>query len=155
MTKPSGNVRRIVRLSILIFVIWGAFTLVRGYWQRDEQARETAQAYEFVEGHGELISHLACFCGCVKRNSHSSLDTCFVSRRDESGRVIARDPHAITCPVCISEARDAEHMLHEGKSAAEIRRAVDARYDSGDASMKTATPPPPPVAEPPPSARAQ
>lgn len=132
-------VRFAIRIALLSFVAYAAWTLVRGYWQQDEMHRKVAEAYEFVIQHGEVTSYLPCFCGCGKRESHSSLDSCFVTRRDKSGRMVSRDPHAETCKVCIDVAVDAKQMLRDGRTLTEIRSAVESKY-AAEYPFRTNTP---------------
>lgn len=100
LCRPDGAttypVRLAIRIAALSFLAYAAWTAARGYWQRQEARREIAQAYEFVIQHAEVTSYLPCFCGCERREGHSSLDSCFVSRRDEAGRMVSRNAHAET-----------------------------------------------------------
>ena len=50
--------------------------------------------YRFAAAHPEVLSKMPCFCGCENR-SHRHNDDCFVSARDERGRVTAWEPHGI------------------------------------------------------------
>ena len=50
--------------------------------------------YRFAAAHPEVLSQMPCFCGCENR-SHRHNDDCFVSARDERGRVTAWEPHGI------------------------------------------------------------
>ena len=132
-------VRLAIRAALLVLLVYAVWTAVRGYAGQDEAHRHIAQAYAFVFEHGEITSHLPCFCGCGKREGHSSLDACFVSRRDAAGRMIARDAHAETCKVCIDVALDAARMRREGASVGEIQRAVETKY-TDSVSLRTDTP---------------
>jgi hypothetical protein len=50
--------------------------------------------YRFAAEHPEVLSHIPCFCGCENRG-HKHNDDCFVSGRDEHGRVTDWEPHGI------------------------------------------------------------
>src|SRR5262245_37494309 len=50
--------------------------------------------FRFAAEHPEVLSKMPCFCGCESRN-HRHNDDCFVSARDERGRVTAWEPHGI------------------------------------------------------------
>ncbi len=97
MSDHTGYpVRLAIRVAVVSFVAYATWVAVQGYWRQHEAHREIAQAYEFVIRHGEVTSYLPCFCGCGRREGHSSLDSCFVSRRDKAGRMVSRDSHAET-----------------------------------------------------------
>jgi PBP1b-binding outer membrane lipoprotein LpoB len=51
-------------------------------------------AYRFAATHPDVLSQMPCFCGCENRG-HRHNDDCFVSARDERGRVTAWEPHGI------------------------------------------------------------
>jgi hypothetical protein len=65
--------------------------------------------------------------------SHTSLRDCFL--KQEGGF----EPHASGCEVCVDEAIAAQRLLVEGRSAAEIRRVIDATF--GSRGKPTITPP--------------
>jgi len=144
----SVTVRVAARIGLTLLVIYAAWVATRAFWQGEDFERDTARAYEFVIPHPEVSSYLPCFCGCGKREGHSSLDSCFVSRRDAAGRMIARDPHAETCKVCVNVALDASRMIRAGVGLPEIRRRVEATY-AVERSLWTDTPPPPQTSHPP------
>jgi hypothetical protein len=50
--------------------------------------------FRFAAEHPEVLSKMPCFCGCESRG-HRHNDDCFVSARDERGRVTAWEPHGI------------------------------------------------------------
>ena len=50
--------------------------------------------FRFAAEHPEVLSKMPCFCGCESRH-HRHNDDCFVSARDERGRVTAWEPHGI------------------------------------------------------------
>src|SRR5258706_15463944 len=52
------------------------------------------EVFRFAADHPEVLSHIPCFCGCEERG-HRHNDDCFVSGRDERGRVTAWEPHGI------------------------------------------------------------
>lgn len=130
---------------MLSLVVYAASTSVVGYRQQRESQKRIAQAYEFAIHNGEITSYLPCFCGCGKREGHSSVDSCFVSRRDGRGRMVSLDSHAERCAVCVNVVLDSERMLIGGATLAEIRQAVDAKYGP-EYPSKTDTPMPPSTA---------
>jgi hypothetical protein len=159
MSAETGGPRRsavrpLVQIALLALVAYAGWVAARGYWQQTEAQRQIAQAYAFVTEHGDVTSYLPCFCGCGKREGHASLDSCFVSRRDDAGRVVARDDHAETCRVCVEVALDAAHMLKEGASVLDIRRAVELKHRNLH-PLRTDTPEPPQHAVPAAGSRAR
>lgn len=76
----------------------------------------TAAAYQIAKEIPEVLDSLHCYCECKKNFGHKSLLTCYV------------DDHAAYCGVCMDEAFMAYELHKQGKSIAEIRRAVDDRY---------------------------
>ena len=50
--------------------------------------------FHFAADHPEVLSRIPCFCGC-ENSGHKHNDDCFVSARDERGRVTAWEPHGI------------------------------------------------------------
>lgn len=95
-SRHNSALRRVTRIALVSLVVYATWALVREYWERQATDGDIARAYEFVINHGEVTSYLPCFCGCEKRQGHSSFDSCFVSRRDELGRMVSRDAHAET-----------------------------------------------------------
>ena len=93
-------------------------------------ADASEHSYRFArssEGN-QVMEQIPCYCGCrAMVPEHKNLLDCF------------RGDHATGCKVCLDEAHDAQRMLDEGRTVAEIRTAIDARY--GDAGPPTATPP--------------
>ena len=102
---------------------------------------EVVQAvYTFAARHPEVLQYVPCFCGC-ERNGHRGNDDCFVSARDGEWNV-TWDPHGMGCGVCIDVARDAMQMYASGAGPADIRAAIDRKYEALSAH-KTPTPPVP------------
>ena len=52
------------------------------------------EVFRFAAEHPEVLSHIPCFCGCENRG-HKDNDDCFVSARDERGRVTTWEPHGM------------------------------------------------------------
>jgi hypothetical protein len=66
----------------------------------------------------EIIAKLFCWCGCDETDSHTSLLDCFTT------------DHGADCKICTGEALMALKLKKQGKSMAEIQRAVDAKFES-------------------------
>ena len=78
--------------------------------ERDRKAYAAARAYPAV------LDGLYCHCDCAERDGMRSLLSCFESKMPQ------------TCRICRSEAELAATMAADGKSLAEIRKAVDERW---------------------------
>ena len=65
----------------------------------------------------EICEKLFCYCGCDVTDEHSTLLDCFTS------------DHGVDCYICQEEALIALKMKREGKSLAEIQKAVDLQYE--------------------------
>jgi hypothetical protein len=72
--------------------------------------------YAAAEKTPGICSKLFCYCGCDETDSHRSLLDCFTS------------DHGIDCSICQDEAVIALRMKNDGKSLAEIQRAIDTRF---------------------------
>jgi Protein of unknown function with PCYCGC motif len=86
---------------------------------------KVAEAYAIAAKHSELLSHIHCHCGCESEEGHKDLRDCFTTE------------HASGCEICMDEARLAAEMQDSGLSTKEISAAIDARFGSHDAAMRT------------------
>ncbi len=77
---------------------------------------KTHQAYEAVREIPVTIAQLPCYCHCDRGMGHKSLHSCY------------EDDHAAHCAVCVDEALMAYRLQKEGRSAAEIREQIIARF---------------------------
>jgi hypothetical protein len=96
--------------------------------------------YEFAARHPEVLSYVPCFCGC-ERGGHRGNHDCFVAGRDADGNVTNWDAHGVGCTICIDVAYDALQMFNSGATVADIRAAIDRKYDY-PGGPKTPTPMP-------------
>jgi hypothetical protein len=96
-------------------------------------------AYRFAALHPEVLTKMPCFCGCEHR-SHRHNDDCFVSARDERGRVTAWEPHGIACGICLDVAREAMQGFEQGMPLSAIRAGIEAKHRPRFPTM-TPTPP--------------
>ena len=76
------------------------------------------RSYEAARQVPEVLDGLYCYCDCRHHFNHRSLLTCF-----QSG-------HGASCDICLDEAWMAAEVHRQGKSLADIRRAVDAQFGS-------------------------
>jgi hypothetical protein len=64
----------------------------------------------------DICAKLFCYCGCDLSDNHSSLLDCFTS------------DHGADCSICQDEAILALKLKNEGKSLADIQKAVDTHF---------------------------
>jgi hypothetical protein len=74
------------------------------------------RSYEAARQFPAVLDGLYCYCDCRHHFNHRSLLTCFQSE------------HGASCDICLDEAWMAAEMHRQGRTLAEIRRAVDARF---------------------------
>ena len=84
--------------------------------------------YRFAAEHPEILSYVPCFCGC-ERAGHKGNDDCFVKTRNAQGDVTEWEPHGLDCAVCIDVANEAMQMTRSGASVADIRKAIEAKWN--------------------------
>lgn len=125
MVMSVHVVRRAVRVLAAALLGYAVWLTARGYLQQTADKKRFRDAYEFVVANGQITRALPCGC---KAGDHSSLDMCFISRRDKNDRVLATDPHAETCPICVDVALIAARLHAQGADTGTILRAVEARY---------------------------
>jgi hypothetical protein len=87
---------------------------------------KSERGYQLAVDNQELFAKMPCYCGCgaMPEDPHRNLLDCFIN---DDGSF---DPHASGCEVCDDIAIDAAQWQAEGKSPAEIRSLVDAKYQS-------------------------
>jgi hypothetical protein len=116
-----------------------AFTVLVGGRDGEQAARATPsefpdfvyysakseRGYRLAIEHQQLFASVPCYCGCgvMPEDPHRSLLDCFIN---DDGSF---DSHASGCDLCADIAIDAAQWRDEGKSAAEIRGLVDAKYE--------------------------
>ena len=64
-----------------------------------------------------ILDGIRCHCGCADDPAMRSLITCYEG-----------DVMALHCPICQGQARLAYRLHQRGRSLAQIRAAIDARY---------------------------
>ncbi len=95
-------------------------------------------AYRFALERPDVVQWMPCNCGCAGQGHRSNLD-CFFDRR-ETGQIQFQE-HGSFCDICVRTANLASKLLREGKSATEIRAAVDAQFGGGGHGTDTPLPP--------------
>lgn len=84
------------------------------------------EAYQFAVANPEIVSSIACYCGCGAMG-HTSNYACYVAGEDDQGR-IAFDNHALGCSICVDITQDAMRLTREGKSSQAIFSYIDKTY---------------------------
>ena len=91
-------------------------------------------AYQLAVDNRELFSQMPCYCGCARLDMpHDNLDQCFFMGDGSF------EKHAAYCTICADIATAAAGWQSEGKSTAEVRALVDAKFV--DVGPATNTPP--------------
>jgi hypothetical protein len=83
----------------------------------DRVKRRAKAAYQAAREIPEVLDGLYCHCGCAKRDGLRSLLSCFETEMPMS------------CGICTGEAELALELHRKGSTLAEIRAAVDKKYD--------------------------
>ncbi|MCA0754641.1 PCYCGC domain-containing protein [Paenibacillus sp. N4] len=95
----------------------------------------TSDLYREVHDHMDLMSGVTCYCGCADGTAvetpHDSLLRCYVAEHpaDEGG--VTWTNHSTSCGICKKEMEEVIALSKQGKTADEIREAVDAKYKPG------------------------
>lgn len=96
--------------------------------------------YEYALRRPDVLKYLPCYCGCGLMDGHTSNLDCFIVGVEKNGSV-RFDDHGSFCDTCLQIARDAERLLGQGKTLAQVRDYVDATH--GGKGPGTDTPKPP------------
>jgi hypothetical protein len=73
-------------------------------------------AYAAAKKHAAVLEQVYCYCHCKENIGHRALIQCFET------------DHGSNCDVCMTEALIAAKMTEEGRTPAEIQKAIDAYY---------------------------
>ncbi|MDP2949698.1 MAG: PCYCGC motif-containing (lipo)protein [Chloroflexota bacterium] len=101
---------------------------------------DVRDGYEYALRRPDVLKYLPCYCGCGLMEGHTSNLDCFIVGVERSGSV-RFDDHGSFCDTCLQIARDAERLLGQGKTLAQVRDYVDATH--GEKGPGTDTPRPP------------
>jgi hypothetical protein len=87
---------------------------------KEQLAHEVAliPLFDSVRDMPEIADGIRCHCGCADLPGYRSLLSCY-----EGGNAMARE-----CKTCQGQARLAARLKKSGKSLAEIRAAIDAKF---------------------------
>lgn len=79
----------------------------------DPQVR---RAYAAAKQYAHVLEKIYCYCRCKENIGHRALVECFES------------DHGANCDVCMTEAITVARMTEQGRTPAEIQKAIDAYY---------------------------
>jgi len=117
----------------------GALSTAPGFL--NGQTNEVLLAYRTAAAIRETLQWIPCYCGCGESAGHRSNLECFIHEVKPDGSVIW-DDHGTRCGVCVHIALKSAQMKAEGKSDADIRKAIDAFYLNGYAAPTDTSLPP-------------
>jgi Protein of unknown function with PCYCGC motif len=83
------------------------------------------ESYQFALANPDVFKQIPCYCGCGSMG-HTSNYSCYIQGEQDGETQF--DAHALGCGICVDITQDSMRMLKEGKTVAEIRAAVDAKY---------------------------
>lgn len=92
----------------------------------------TSELYKAVHDHADIMSGVNCYCGCADglavETPHDSLLRCYVAEHpaDEGG--VTWTNHSTSCGICKKEMEEVIALSKQGKTADEIREAIDASF---------------------------
>lgn len=75
-----------------------------------------AEAYRAAAAIPDVLDRLYCYCECEQHSGHRSLKSCFATE------------HGAGCDICINEALLAKVLHDQGRTADEIKAAVDREF---------------------------
>lgn len=101
---------------------------------------EVRDGYQYALTRPDVLQYLPCYCGCGLNKAHRNNLDCFVAGVAADG-TIRFDDHAAYCDICLQIARDAQRLIEEGKTLAQVRAYVDQAH--GEKGPGTDTPWPP------------
>ncbi|WP_051250759.1 PCYCGC motif-containing (lipo)protein [Paenibacillus harenae] len=92
----------------------------------------TSELYEAVQKHAHIMSGITCYCGCAEgiavETPHDSLLRCYVAEHPADEGSVTWTNHSTSCGICKKEMEDVIALSKQGKTAEEIRVAIDASY---------------------------
>jgi hypothetical protein len=84
-----------------------------------------SSAYDYAMDHGDVLSHLICYCGCNNQMHtpyHETNKECFWTVTG------AREAHAESCSTCVYIALSAKSLTEAGWPISNIRSFIDNQY---------------------------
>lgn len=98
----------------------------------DDQTKLTKDLYAQVHHHADIMSGLNCYCGCMHGTEiddpHDSLLRCYWAQHPTEEGAITWTDHSTSCGICKKEMEEVVLLKKQGKTADEIREAIDAKF---------------------------
>lgn len=98
----------------------------------NEHTSLTKELYGQVSAHAHIMSGISCYCGCMEGTEtddpHDSLLRCYWAEHPADDGAVTWTDHSTTCGLCKKEMEEVVALSKQGKSADEIREAIDAKY---------------------------
>lgn len=92
----------------------------------------TSELYNAVHDHADIMSGVTCYCGCsdglAVETPHDSLLRCYVAEHPADKGGVTWTNHSTSCGICKKEMEEVIALSKQGKTADEIREAIDALY---------------------------
>lgn len=92
----------------------------------------TSDLYKAVHAHADIMSGVTCYCGCsdglAVETPHDSLLRCYVAEHPADEGAVTWTNHSTSCGICKKEMEEVIALSKQGKTADEIREAIDAAY---------------------------
>jgi hypothetical protein len=91
----------------------------------------TSELYSQVHQHADVMSGVICYCGCASEATepkHESLLNCYLGEHPADKDGVTWTNHSTGCGICKKEMEEVIALSKQGKSAEEIREAIDAKY---------------------------
>ncbi|OMF22421.1 hypothetical protein BK133_26350 [Paenibacillus sp. FSL H8-0548] len=92
----------------------------------------TSDLYKAVHEHADIMSGITCYCGCsdglAVETPHDSLLRCYVAEHPADEGAVTWTNHSTSCGICKKEMEEVIALSKQGKTADEIRAAIDVLY---------------------------
>jgi hypothetical protein len=113
-TAAGGNAAQAAPPSVQADALAPSRVVDPDHWA-DPRVRS---AYAAARKYAAIMEHIYCHCHCKENLGHRGLVECFES------------DHAAMCDICMAEAMTVARMTEQGRTPAEIQKAIDAFYAS-------------------------
>jgi len=92
----------------------------------------TSELYAAVHDHADIMSGINCYCGCMDGTAvetpHDSLLRCYIAEHPADEDRVTWTNHSTSCGICKKEMEQVVALSKQGKTADEIREAIDAAF---------------------------
>lgn len=92
----------------------------------------TSELYAAVHEHADIMSGINCYCGCMDglavETPHDSLLRCYIAEHPADEGSVTWTNHSTSCGICKKEMEQVVALSKQGKTADEIRVAIDAAF---------------------------